>query len=216
MTTVFPFLEHGIVTGTAINKVCIHLKPDRAAEVARLINTIAPAYKMDNVDILQEFIAQVAHESWEFTAKSENLNYKAEALIKTFGKRRFPTLIVAQEYAHQPQKIANFVYGGRLGNYLPNDGWDMRGGGFIQTTGRANWEAYAAYKRADVVSVAEKVRTVDEWAMDNACWVFARKMNLIQLAIDDAFITITRRINGGINGLADRQKYYELTKKYIV
>lgn len=208
-----------IITAAQLNKVCINIKPDRCQVIADLLNKIAPAYNMMDVDILQEFIAQTAHESMEFTHKSENLNYSAEGLIKTFGKRRFPTLAVALQYARQPQKIANYVYGGRLGNYLPNDGWDMRGGGFIQTTGRSNWEGYAAYKRADVIETANNVRTRDDWAMDNGCWIYATKMKLIPLSVGsnmNNFIAMTRRINGGLNGLEDRKKYYERAKKYIV
>lgn len=150
-----------------------------------------------------QFLAQCAHESCGFTALHENLNYRAEALTATWPKR-FPADIAGQ-YAHQPEKIANRAYAGKIGNgdEESGDGWKYRGRGIIQITGHDN---YAAVAKAIGKTIDETVAYLEtiEGAVVSACWFWtANGLNI--LADTDSFERITKRINGGTNGLADRK-----------
>ena len=197
------------------------LRNERAQSLADLHNEICPRYGIDTADRLHEFIATCAHESAEYSLKSENLNYRAERLVEIFKFfRNHPDK--AKQVAHQPEAIANLVYadenrpaGSKLGNTQPGDGFLFSGAGFIQMTGREMFTKYARYVKQDVRSVATMVRSEDRWALDSACWIFAIEKQLLDEADADLFETITRRINGGLNGLQDRQKYYDRAKAAI-
>ncbi|MCH8346632.1 MAG: hypothetical protein IIC87_06870, partial [Chloroflexi bacterium] len=94
---------------------------------------------------LAHLLGQCAHESTGFTRRTENLTYTTAERIRTvFGKRRFPSLVDAQGYVRQPRMLANEVYGGRMGNTRPDDGWRYRGRGWIQLTGRENYKRFGA------------------------------------------------------------------------
>lgn len=205
-----------LLTGTQLKNTVPTLKQDRADYIADKLNFIAPAYKMNDYDILHEFIANVAHESGGFRIKEENMNYSAKRLRQVWPPR-FPNDNIARKYAHNPKALANLVYGNRMGNRAgTNDGYDFRGGGFIQLTGRSMYEAYKKFLAFDdVYKVSEVVRHDDYYALDSACWVFAVQKKLIQAAINDKFIAIVKAINGGVIGLKDRQYYYERAKRYI-
>lgn len=194
------------------------LKMETATTISTLVNALCPGYGIDSVDILHEFIAQCAVESWSFTRLEENLNYRADRLLAVFGKRYFRTMIEAERYAHNPEKVSNYVYGGRMGNVKPGDGWLFRGGGLIQMTGRDMYTRYGRRNRIEPEVVANLVRTDMRWAMDSACWVFAIEKRLVPLAIKDDFLTISQRITGGEhpNGMAERQAFYERAKTYLV
>ena len=179
-------------------------------------------YGINTSDILHEFLANVAHESAEFTRYEENLNYSAKRLMVVWPSR-FKTLSVAQQYERNAPKLAEFVYGNRrdLGNIKPGDGWIFRGSGAIQTTGRGNTTKFTDYVRKHFgidktpEQMAVAMRTSDEMAIHSACYFFAIAKNLIQLAIDDNLTLIAKRINGGYIGMNDRVKYYKLCVKYI-
>lgn len=189
-------------------------------EVTDLVNLICPGFGIDK-DILHEFLANVLHESDEFTHLSENLNYSAQRIVDTWPTR-FPNLAAAEPFARNPQSLANKVYGGRMGNEQRNDGWDFRGGGAIQLTGRAMYSGFARFMlnrfgmKCTAQEWAELIRTNQKWSLYAACWFFTVVKDLAQLAIDDEMGTIIKRINGGFNGKSDRMKYYELCKKYIL
>jgi putative chitinase len=123
----------------------------------------------------------------------------------------------AEAYAGEPRKIANLVYGSRMGNHLPDDGWNMRGGGFAQLTGREMYEAYRRWTgHKTTESVAECVRTDDWWAMDSAAWFFSKAKGLVSLSKGSANLpAIVTRWNGGLIGWTERQYYYERAKTYI-
>lgn len=152
------------------------------------------------------FIAQAAHESAQFTRLVEGLSYSVRGLMVTWPKR-FPTEASAKPYARNPEKLANFVYGNRLGNGPPEsgDGWRYRGRGLIQVTGKANYaEAGAALGLPLVLQPAMLERPTD--AVRSAAW-FWQKNRLNELADTgslESFEAITRRINGGLTGIADR------------
>lgn len=185
-------------------------------ELASLMNEICPKYGIVNADIMHEFIAQTAHESDSFARRNENLNYTANRLLQIFPKY-FNTASAAQ-YAGKPEMIGNRVYANRIGNgnEKSGDGYRLRGGGYLQLTGKDIWSAYANHIGKTLEETINMVRTTDRYALDSACWVFSVEKKLIQLAIDDSFVLITKRINGGTNGINDRKMFYERAKKYLV
>lgn len=150
------------------------------------------------------FLAQLAHESGWFKYKEENLNYSAKALRSVFGKY-FPTDELANQYARKPEKIANRVYANRMsnGNEESGDGWRYRGRGLIQLTGKSNYTDFKTDKGIDVIAQPERLTDPDV-ALEAAIW-FWKKRGLNQFADEDDILTITKRINGGTNGLDHRK-----------
>lgn len=169
---------------------------------------------------LAHFFAQIDHESG-LKPIAENMNYAATALVKLFGKHR-----ITQEQANQfgrtatqranQQAIADIVYGGEwgkknLGNIALGDGWRFRGRGFIQITGRANYSQLSKDTKIDYINKPELLETEAD-SMISALW-FWNKANLNTLADKDDVNAITRRINGGFNGLPHRKQLLEKYKK---
>ena len=161
------------------------------------------------------FFAQTAHESGNFKAFSENLNYGAKGLRGIFGKY-FPTDAIAKAYERQPQKIANRVYANRMGNgdEASGEGWKYRGRGPLQLTGKNNYRAFGKYigREQEILDNPDLVAT--ELGFESALWFFdANKLwSICDQGINDAAIlALTKRINGGTHGLDDRKMK---TKKY--
>jgi predicted chitinase len=154
---------------------------------------------------LAHFFAQVLHESGCMRFDMENLNYSSDALGKVFGKY-FTTREEADAYARQPQKIANRVYANRMGNRdeTSGDGWKFRGRGLIQLTGRTNYKAFAEWV-GDSRIMDEPDLVASEYAVHSAVF-FWDKNNLNRFADNDDVVGVTRRINGGENGLAHRRE----------
>jgi putative chitinase len=154
------------------------------------------------------FLAQVAHESGNFRAVHENLNYKAEGLQKIFHKY-FPDAETANEYARQPEKIANRVYANRMGNgdEASGDGWRYCGRGLIQLTGKSNYTACGEDLDVDLHENPEYLET-PEGAARSAAW-FWDSRDLNDLADEKNIKEITKKINGGYIGLEEREKNYE-------
>jgi putative chitinase len=150
------------------------------------------------------FIGQCAHESDNFTRLEEGLNYSAARLMAVWPSR-FPNLAVAEQYANNPEKIANYVYAGRLGNgnEESGDGWKYHGRGLIQLTGRENYERCGKAINVDLTSQPNLL--VDpHYAAMSAGW-FWNKTGLNALADTQDYDTMTKRINGGLIGLDDRK-----------
>jgi putative chitinase len=171
------------------------------------LNKILPDYEIDTPQRVAAFIAQSAHESGNFTALHENLNYRAVTLRKVFPKY-FTTDDMAAQYAGKPELIANRVYGGRMGNgpEESGDGFRYCGRGLIQLTGKSNYQAFAESIETPVEQIPEFLATF-EGAIQSACW-FWESNNLNQYADSGDIVTMTKRINGGTIGLEDRQKHY--------
>jgi putative chitinase len=152
------------------------------------------------------FLAQIGHESGGFRFTSENLNYRAEALTRVWPSR-FPPGI-AESYAMQPEKIANRAYANRMGNgdEASGDGWKYRGRGLIQLTGADNYAAFSLDADNEALSDPDSVAE-PELAALSAGW-FWKKNGLNALADNRDIVGMTRRINGGTNGLDDRQMRY--------
>ena len=170
---------------------------------------ILPEYEIHTPRRVAAFVAQCAHESMNFRVLKENLNYQAATLT-----RIWPTLFppdVAQRYASSPNKqqmIANRAYGNRMGNgpEASGDGWKFCGRGLIQLTGRNNYEAFADSIETPVEEIPDYLMTY-EGAVQSACW-FWESNNLNRWADAGDIVTLTKRINGGVIGLADRQSHY--------
>jgi putative chitinase len=167
-----------------------------------------PEYQINTPERVAAFIAQCAHESGGFKFLTENLNYKAESLLKVFPKY-FKTLDEARAYEKQPERIANKIYANRMGNSdeASGDGWRYRGRGLIQLTGHDNYAFFAGSLGIPVEEAAEYLQTF-EGAVQSACF-FWESNNLNQWADKRDILTLTKRINGGTIGLADRQKHYD-------
>jgi putative chitinase len=170
------------------------------------LNKILPDYEIDTPQRVAAFIAQSAHESGNFTALHENLNYRAESLCKVWPK--YFNAGNANDYAHNPEKIANRAYGGRMGNgdEASGDGFRYCGRGLIQLTGKANYQAFAESIETPVEQIPELLQTF-EGAIQSACW-FWESNNLNQYADSGDILTMTKRINGGTLGLEDRTNHY--------
>ena len=154
---------------------------------------------------LVHFLAQCSHESGNFKAVSENLNYSADGLKKIFGKY-FPGDLATQ-YARNPEKIASRVYGSRMGNgdESTKEGYKFRGRGYIQLTGKSNYQAFSTSIGEDVTSNPDLVST--KYSLASAAWFFSRnKLNSISdKGLSEVTIKeLTKRINGGYNGLEHR------------
>lgn len=171
------------------------------------LSRLLPDYEINTPQRIAAFIAQCAHESGNFMFLKENLNYRAESLMRTWP-RHFPTMEIAQQYARQPEKIANRAYANRMGNgdEASGDGWRFLGRGLIQLTGRENYSWFAASINISVEEAAEYLQTF-EGAAQSACW-FWETNNLNRWADTGDIKELTRRINGGFIGLEDRIKHY--------
>jgi len=171
------------------------------------LNILLPDYEINTPKRAAAFIAQCAHESGNFKALKENLNYTAASLSRVWP-RLFPPDI-AEQYAHNQPKIANRAYGNRMGNgdEASGDGWKYCGRGLIQLTGKNNYQAFADSLEMSVDDVPEYLGTF-EGAAQSACW-FWETNNLNTFADRGDILTMTKRINGGTLGLADRQKHYD-------
>ena len=153
------------------------------------------------------FLAQTAHESGGYKAIKENLNYRAESLMRVWP-RYFPTIEVARQYAQQPERIANRAYANRMGNgpEESGDGWKFCGRGLIQLTGKDNYTRYAQSLEIGLDEASEHLTTF-EGCVQSACW-FWEANNLNQWADKGDMLTLTKKINGGTLGLDDRIKHY--------
>ena len=164
------------------------------------------------------FFAQTSHETGGFKLFSENLNYSVDGLKKIFGKY-FPGDL-ATSYARNPEKIANRVYGARMGNgaEATGDGWKYRGRGALQLTGKDNYTAFSKYLGTDeVLTNPDLVAT--KYSFESAMFFFEKNKlwDICDKGINDAAIlALTKRINGGTHGLEDRKvktyKYYQFVK----
>jgi len=169
---------------------------------------LLPDYEINTPKRVAAFIAQCAHESGGFRFLKENLNYKAESLMKTFPKY-FSDKDTANAYAKQPVKIANRVYASRMGNgdEASGDGYRYCGRGLIQLTGKTNYDWFAASLEISATEASEYLETF-EGAAQSACWFW--ESNNLNVEADAGDIKkMTKKINGGYIGLDDRIKHYE-------
>jgi putative chitinase len=190
-----------------INKLKGHV-PD--AVIAQLPDTMTK-FELNTPLRLAHFLAQAGHESGGFKAVNENLNYGAKGLLGIF-KKYFPTPEKAALYERKPEKIANLVYGGRMGNgaEATGEGYKFRGRGYIQLTGKDNYKAFDAVVTENILETPDLVAT--KYPLLSAAWFF-HKNGLHKIAdkgATDAVVTeVTKRVNGGTIGLPDRIKHFK-------
>jgi len=166
---------------------------------------------------LCHFLSQCSHESGNFVLVRENLNYSIKGLMTVFHKY-FTTEAVAKLYERQPQKIGNRVYANRMGNgdEASGDGYNYRGRGYIQLTGKDNYKAFATFIGEDVVAQPDLVATkypltsAGFFFNKNKLWSICDKGETIEVITE-----LTKRINGGTNGLDDRIAKFRLYKSLI-
>ena len=175
------------------------------------LNLVLPKYQINTKNRIAGFLAQCGHESLDFTVLKENLNYSAKGLRLTFPKY-FKDDNIANQYARQPQKIANRVYANRMsnGNELSGDGWKYRGRGAIQLTGKENYTLFAKSIGKSIDETISYLETMDG-AVESACW-FWNTRNLNKYCDLDDITTMSKLINGGTKGLEDRVDRYQRAK----
>jgi len=195
------------VGGLKLDKLKGHI-PDA---VIAMIPDTAAKFDINSPLRLAHFLAQCGHESGGFRATQENLNYSAKGLMGIF-KKYFPTEAIANAYQRNPQKIANKVYANRManGDEASGDGYKFRGRGYIQLTGKDNYTQFGKAIGENITSNPDVVS--GKYALLSAAW-FWSKNGLNKLAdggATDAVVTsITKRVNGGTIGLADRIKHFK-------
>ncbi len=179
--------------------------------VIAMIPDTAAKFQINTPLRLAHFLAQCGHESGGFKATSENLNYSAKGLMGIF-KKYFPTEALANAYQRQPQKIANRVYANRManGDEASGDGYKFRGRGYIQLTGKDNYTRFGNAIGENILSNPDVVS--GKYALLSAAWFWSNN-GLNKLAdggaTDAVVTTITKRVNGGTIGLADRIKHFK-------
>lgn len=159
---------------------------------------------LEKANRLHFFLGQLGHESGGLTVREENLNYSAARLMAVWPSR-FPTLAAAQPYARNPEKLANKVYGGRMGNTQPSDGWRYRGRGYIQLTGRDGYRAVGQVAGLPLETNPDLAADPTKAAAVAAAFWTWKSINPSCDAGD--FVTCTRKINGGTVGLDDRKAW---------
>lgn len=168
-----------------------------------ILVSILPIYKINTLNRVSCFLGQTAHESMNFTALEENLNYSTRGLLTVFPKY-FKSRSLAEQYARKPEKIANRVYGNRMGNgpEESGDGFRYKGRGLIQLTGKNNYTAFSNSIGRTLDETVEYLK-LPEGAVESACW-FWNTNKLNQYADTLNHTMLTKLINGGDRGLADR------------
>jgi putative chitinase len=158
------------------------------------------------------FFAQIGHESAQMTRVEESLNYSAEGLLSVFGK--YFTKETAAEFARKPEQIANRVYANRMGNgdEASGDGWNYRGRGLIQITGKNNYADFDKESTTGCVKNPQMIKDIPELTVYSACWWW-RAHGCNELADTGSVEAVTKRINGGLNGINDRKQLYASISK---
>ena len=169
-----------------------------------VFNTAMSQYQIVGAKRIAAFISQVGHESGHLTRLVENLNYSADALRRNWPSRF--SVELASAVARKPEQIANIAYGNRMGNSGPSDGWKYRGRGLIQITGKNNYRACGEALGLDLIAQPDLLEKPQHACM-SAAWFWATN-GLNTLADAGDFRMITQRVNGGQNGVKERQALY--------
>lgn len=180
------------------------IAPNLPVEFSK-VSELFERYYINTPERIAGFFSQCAHESGNFKAKAENLNYSAESLHRVF-KKYFPTIESAKNYHRNPEKIANKVYGGRMGNTEPGDGWKFRGRGYIQLTGKDNYTKFASNIGKTIDETIAYLET-DEGALESAL-DYWKRANCNKHCDSGDQKALCKSINGGYNGLDDRIAKY--------
>lgn len=205
------------ITQAQLMRAVPNLNKEKVNEFVASFNMYSVHFGLTTKRRVVHYLAQIFHESGALSATSENMNYSADGLMKTFPK--YFDAEKARQYARQPEKIANYVYGGRMGNGNENtgDGWRFRGRGYIGLTGRQNYSDFNSFDLC-TVDVLKNPDKVASYPLNQICamW-FWERYGLNAVADTDTggsmseqvVERITRKVNGGYLGLAQRKYYYK-------
>ena len=203
------------VTLELLKELCPKTKATVLSKYVEPLNKVGEHFDLfENPKRMAAFLAQVAHESGAFNFTKEGLSYSAASLMKVWPKR-FPTTAIANQYARKPEKIANKVYANRMGNgdEKSGDGYKFCGRGLIQLTGKDNYSRFAKSIGKTLDETVAYLET-PEGAVASAAWFWdANKLNIY--ADKGDFVGLTKRINGGTIGLADRKHHYDIALKAL-
>lgn len=206
-----------VVTQAQLIRAVSGLNKSKADEFVASFNMYAVHFGLTTKQRIVHYLAQVFTESGALTATSENMNYSAQRLMQVWPSR-FRTVAFAQQYAHNPEKLANYVYANRMGNgdEASCDGWKYRGRGYIGLTGRQNYALFNDFDLCteDVIKHPDKVA---DYPLNQLCalW-FWEEWELNTIADTDNGGTmgeqvverITKKVNGGLIGISQRKYYY--------
>lgn len=187
-------------------------------EVMEKVVPLLPQYGIDTPQRIAHFMAQVCHESNGFSTRQEGLRYTDPARLIAVWPKRFISIEFAQQYVNNERKLGNYVYGGRMGNGGPetNDGYTFRGRGPMQTTGKENY-----HKLSQKIFGDDRLLTDPDLLLDLQYGILAALIEWKDggcntMADNDQLQKITQRINGGLNGLADRGRWLEKWKRILM
>ena len=192
-----------------IRRITRRAKPEFQQGMVDNMNQIFEIYEINTPLRIAHFLAQAMHESGEFSINTENLNYSAPGLMRTFP-RYFPDSHTAEQYARKPEMIANRVYSNRMGNgnEASGDGWRYRGRGIFQLTGKDNYTRYGNAIGIDLINDPEAAYD-PVISLQVAC-EYWKSRNMNPDADHDDIVMITKKINGGTIGLDDRKHHFHL------
>ena len=199
-----------LITAAQLARVAPHAAAHIVAAIVDHADDVLPRYGLATAARLPDFLAHVLVESAYLTRLSEDLDYTAARLVQVWPSR-FKTVTAAAPYAHQPEKLADLVYGGRMGNTGPDDGWLNRGQGLLEETGHDNLQALALHMRVGL-EAARAALTSDAGMLEAAAAVYVM-LGAPAYADRGDIVGTTRCVNGGTNGLADRRAALALCRK---
>lgn len=199
-----------ILQGIQLRAIVPSLSVSIAEEIAKIVNSVAPKYTINTPLRMAAWLAQIAHESQEFTMRTEIMSYSANRLREVWPSR-FPTDAIAAQYAHNSEKLANYVYANRMGNggQETGDGWRYRGSGWPMLTGKDMFLKFAKYIKVDIKTAADLIRTTDLWSCEAAAWFFTIEKKLLDYADKKDIDQISKIWNGGSIGLQTRRMIYK-------
>jgi putative chitinase len=202
------------ITVKLLQSICPKTKAATLEKYVSALAEVTEHYEINTPERLAAFLAQIAHESGGFNAVKENLNYSTKGLMTTF-KKYFPTEELAKQYERKPEKIANRVYASRMGNgnEASGEGFRFCGRGLIQLTGKQNYTRLAKDLDMTLDELISFLET-PAGAVTSAAW-FWDNNNLNKYADSGDFVMLTKRINGGTIGLADRKHHYEIALELL-
>lgn len=204
-----------IITESQVRRIIPTAKNENVKAFVESFNKYAEMFGINTKLRVAGYLAQVFHESGNLSATSENLNYSADGLMKTWPKRFDRKK--AEAYARQPEKIANYVYANRMGNgdEASGDGWRFRGRGYIGVTGRDNYQKYAdsEFCVGDLMSHPEWL--AKQPGCQKSAMFFWYSNNLNRFADNDDIRGLSKAVNGGCIGLSNRMYLYRQAKKVL-
>lgn len=202
------------VTADRVKAVCPHADGDIIEAIVTAAPGALPAAGLNDPVRISHFLAQIATETGGLRRLDENLNYTTVKRLREIFSSKFKTDDSAKGYIRNPEKLANFVYAGRIGNSKPGDGWKYRGSGLIQITGRENFDKIGRLVGLDLVDDPELARKSDS-ALEIAIgyWTKRNVNSVAGDASEDAVKRVTKLINPSLVGLAERTAYFRKALK---